>query len=166
MTIAYGVLLVVLGVLACVFPVLGSAFAGYSIAWTMIAGGLAAVIAGVQHIRQQGYWADLLLGILTLAFGFAVLLFPLAGALTILWSLSLWFAIAGVIKIGSSFRLRSRRWMQLSVGVLDLILSLVLLLEFAALDFAIVSALVGLSLIFSGIAVMVRTPGLPVSRWD
>ncbi len=164
-TVAYAILLLVLGVLACAFPLLGSAFAGYSIAWTMIAGGLATMMAGIQHIREHSYWADLPLGLLTLAFGLAVLVFPLAGAMTILWSLSLWFAMAGVIKIGAAFRLRGGRWLQFCVGLLDLILSLVLLLEFAALDFAVVSALVGLSFILGGLAVLARSPTMPVSRW-
>lgn len=161
LTAAYGVLLVVFGVLACAFPLLGSAFAGYAMAWAMIAGGVAAIVAGTQHIREHGYWADLLLGVLALLFGLAVLVFPLAGAVTLLWSLSLWFAVSGVIEIAAAFHLHRGRWLQFGVGLLDLALSLVLLLQFAALDLGVVSALVGFSFIVSGFTVLFRSLAAP-----
>ena len=85
--------------------------------------------------------------------------------MTILWSLSLWFAMAGVIKIGSAFRRGGGRWLQFIIGLFDLILSLVLLLEFAALNFAVVSAFVGVSLILSGLSVLARSPTTRISEW-
>lgn len=156
-TIGYAVALMALGVLACLFPLEGSLFAGYALAWALVAGGLAAIYAGVVHIREHGYWADLLLGLLTLLFGVALLILPLAGAVTILWSLSLWFAVAGVIEIGAAFSLKAGRWLQLVNGALDLLLSAFLMFAFASLDVGTVSVLVGLSLILSGVNVMFRT---------
>lgn len=156
-TIVYALILVVFGVLACAFPLTGSLFAGFTMAWAMIAGGFAAIIAGSRHIREHGYWADLVLGIVTLLFGLAVLAYPLVGAVTILWSLSLWFAFAGAIEIGAAFRLDKGRWLQIGSGILDLLLSALLLVEFARLDLGIVSALVGISLIVSGATVLLRT---------
>lgn len=154
---AYGLLLVALGGLACVFPLAGGLLAGYTLAWAMVAGGIAAIVAGIGHIREHGYWADLVIGVLTTVFGLMVFAFPLIGAVTLLWSLSLWFAIAGVIEIGAAGRFKAGRWLQIGNGILDLGISILLLVEFGRLNWGIVSALVGVSLIVNGVTVLFRT---------
>lgn len=159
--IVYSLILIGLGVAACVFPFAGALFAGYYLGWTLMAAGVSCVIAGVSHWRERGHWLDLMLGLVTLVFGCSFLVLPIAGAALVLWSLSLWFAISGAMEIMAAIHFREGRVTMIFVGIVDFILSGCLLLAFASLDLALVSLLVGFSLTMRGVAAFVRGAGFP-----
>jgi uncharacterized membrane protein HdeD (DUF308 family) len=79
----------------------------YIAAWS-IATGAVEVVAAIrlrQEIEGEGWL--ILNGILSMAFGFILMLFPGAGALALIWLIATFAVIVGVVMVILSFRLRS-----------------------------------------------------------
>ena len=78
-------------------------------AWAVITGAME--IAAAIRLRNyiSGEWLLLLSGILSLVFGFLVMVQPLAGALVVALWLGAYALIFGVVLIALGFRLRSMR---------------------------------------------------------
>jgi uncharacterized membrane protein HdeD (DUF308 family) len=76
-------------------------------AWAFLTGifELVAAVQLRQHIANE-LWL-ILGGIASIAFGVLMILFPLAGALTIIWLIAAYAIVFGFIMIGFSMRLRS-----------------------------------------------------------
>jgi uncharacterized membrane protein HdeD (DUF308 family) len=77
------------------------------IAWWAIARGIFEIAAALRlrnEIARE--WLLVIDGIVTLAFGLFVLLFPTAGALSIVWLIGLQALVVGVLMLALSFRLR------------------------------------------------------------
>lgn len=105
--ILIGVLGVGAGLVALVRPTLaGTALLAIVAGWAIVAG-LFQVVAAFRLRREiRGEWLLALSGALSVAFGVLVVLYPAAGALSILWMIAA-FAIAfGVLLIVLAIRLR------------------------------------------------------------
>jgi uncharacterized membrane protein HdeD (DUF308 family) len=96
------------GVVAFVWPGI-TAFAVVMLigAWALVTGVLE-LIAAIRFRREvRGEWLLALSGLLSIAFGVLVFLFPAAGAVGIAWILGAYAAAAGVVLIVLGMRLRS-----------------------------------------------------------
>lgn len=67
-------------------------------------------IASAIRLRKtmRGEWLLALSGLASLVFGILVFLFPGAGALALIWLISLYAFVTGVLLLGLAFRLRGR----------------------------------------------------------
>ncbi len=65
-------------------------------------------IAAAIRLRKQieGEWLLILSGLASVAFGVMVFLFPAAGALALVWLISLYAFVTGILLLGLSFRVR------------------------------------------------------------
>jgi uncharacterized membrane protein HdeD (DUF308 family) len=78
----------------------------YIAAWAVLTGVLQ-IIAAIQMRRvRTGEWALIVCGILSLLFGLLIVVFPGAGALSILWMVAVYAIIFGVMLIVVGFRMR------------------------------------------------------------
>lgn len=105
----YGLLFIVTGVVAAVYPGITAILLGFIISINLIAGGLLQIIMAIhlrKEIRGEGWMA--LSGILTLAGGIYLLMIPGGGALLMLWFISILAIVAGVILI--ALALKARTW--------------------------------------------------------
>ncbi len=76
--------------------------------WAIVTGALEIVAAIRLRKEIQGEWLLALSGILSLALGVLLLIFPTAGALTVAWIIG-WYAIFfGAMLLGLGFRLRKQ----------------------------------------------------------
>ncbi len=103
-----GIVGIVVGVIAAILPGVTALFLLTLIgAWAIVTG--AAEIVAAYRLRKaiSGEWLLALQGILSIAFGVYVWLFPGAGALAVVWLIAAFAIASGVILLMLAFRMRS-----------------------------------------------------------
>jgi uncharacterized membrane protein HdeD (DUF308 family) len=103
-----GLVQAALGVVMVAQPGIGPLALAYLFAIWMIMSGvteIAGAIALQALIKNEFWW--ILLGVITLAFGFYVILVPALGLLALVYTLGFYAIIAGVSLIAFAFRIRS-----------------------------------------------------------
>jgi len=156
-----GLLSVVLGVLVFVFP-------GWGVSTLVVLLSFGLIFVGVRSISLVGYgsfpkWlraVSVITGILSLIFALLVLIFPGFAVLTLLILVSTGLVVYGVGRIFLAYALRNAvswlRGMIVAVGVVDIILSILVLVlpGLALLTLAVILAAVlvvsGIEMIISG----------------
>jgi uncharacterized membrane protein HdeD (DUF308 family) len=101
-----GIVFIVLGFLAIVLPVIASFVVTSFIGWLLIVGG---ILYGYHAFGMRGGWniaATVALALLTLASGIILLIFPLAGMITLTMFLAAYFIAAGILKAIYAFQHR------------------------------------------------------------
>jgi uncharacterized membrane protein HdeD (DUF308 family) len=105
-----GLLGIAVGVVAFLWPGI-TAFALVIMigAWAVVIGVLE--IIGALWLRKQieDEWLMIAIGLLSLLFGLALLLRPVAGAVAIAWAVGAFALISGLLHIGFALRLRNAR---------------------------------------------------------
>jgi uncharacterized membrane protein HdeD (DUF308 family) len=103
-----GVLDLVAGAIALFWPVPTLVVFVYVAAFWAIVTGFALLSAAFRVGRDHGEWLLLLAGFLSLAWGIAVALWPIAGLLAWVWWIGAYALVFGVIMLGTALRLRTR----------------------------------------------------------
>jgi uncharacterized membrane protein HdeD (DUF308 family) len=153
-SILWGVLLIVLGVMAVCSPFLAAVAVSVVVAWLI-------VLAGVVHLmlafRAHGagsmIW-KVLVGIAYLCFGGYLLLHPVLGAASLTLLLASLFLIEGILNIVLYVKMRSLHgssWVLVD-GIITLLLGAMIYMQWPSSSLWAIGTLVGISLIFSGVA--------------
>jgi uncharacterized membrane protein HdeD (DUF308 family) len=103
-----GIVGIAVGVIAVILPGVTALFLLALIgAWAIVIG--AAEIVAAYRLRKaiSGEWLLALQGIISIAFGLYVWLFPGAGALAVVWLIAAFAIASGVILLMLAFRMRS-----------------------------------------------------------
>ena len=103
-----GIVGIAVGVIAVILPGVTALFLLALIgAWAIVTG--AAEIVAAYRLRKaiSGEWLLALQGIISIAFGVYVWLFPGAGALAVVWLIAAFAIASGVILLMLAFRMRS-----------------------------------------------------------
>ncbi|MCW5696802.1 MAG: HdeD family acid-resistance protein [Bauldia sp.] len=95
------------GTLAIFWPDVTALLLILFIGWWSIARGVFE-IAGAIALRREidNEWMLIIAGVLSIAFGLVVILFPGAGALALVWLIGSYAIIAGVVLVGLALKLR------------------------------------------------------------
>src|SRR5262245_32787747 len=102
-----GLLSILVGIIAFVMPA-AAAFAMLMLvsAWSIVTG-VFRIAAAVRLRKQiQGEWLLILNGVLSVAFGIIIVIFPGAGLVTLVWVIGFYAILFGVTLVGLPFRLR------------------------------------------------------------
>lgn len=101
---------ILIGVLTFFWPnITALALLYFIAAWALITG-IFEIVAAVQLRRViTGEWAWILSGLLSIAFGVLLFIFPVAGAVSTIWMIGIYAITFGVTLISLAFRLRSLR---------------------------------------------------------
>ncbi|MFH5801899.1 HdeD family acid-resistance protein [Haladaptatus sp. CMAA 1911] len=151
-----GAIIVVLGVLAILFPF----FAGISIS---VLFGALLVVGGIVHVGHAfsagSFWGviwQILLGILYGIVGIMFLANPVVGLTSLTILAIAFFIVDGVLEIGWAVTGRgNRRWMWLlASGILSLIVAGLLWVGFPATAVWAVGLLLGVNLLFTGFSMV------------
>ena len=153
LSIVWGVLLIVFGMVAIGSPFLAAVAVNVVIAWLI-------VLAGVVHImlafRAHGagsmIW-KLLVGLAYVFFGAYLIMHPLLGVASLTLVLASLFLIEGVLNIILFFKMRpagGTNWVLVD-GIITLLLGLMIYMQWPSSSAWAIGILVGVSMIISGV---------------
>jgi uncharacterized membrane protein HdeD (DUF308 family) len=150
-----GALCVVAGAAAILVPAVASLTVAIFLGWVLVFVGVVLLVHAVRDRRHRPL--RLLDGILSLAAGLCLLLFPLTGTLTLTFFLAAWLFATGVFALFGAAVWRGRPgfgWLLLN-GVLSVVLGVLVAVDLpSSADWAI-GLLVGISLLFWGVRALV-----------
>jgi len=153
LSIVWGVLLIIFGMVAVGSPFLAAVAVNVVIAWLII-------LAGVVHLmlafRAHGagnmIW-KVLVGLAYLFFGGYLILHPVLGVASLTLILASLFLIEGILNIILFFKMRSlggSSWVLMD-GIITLLLGLMIYLQWPSSSAWAIGILVGVSMIISGV---------------
>ncbi|KZL49651.1 hypothetical protein A2T98_11630 [Nodularia spumigena CENA596] len=103
-----GAIGIAIGIMAFVWPGVTALVLLYLIAAWAIVTGVLEIIAAIQIRKEiQNEWLLAIAGIASVLFGILLLVWPIAGALAILWIIGAYAIIFGILLLILAFRLRS-----------------------------------------------------------
>jgi uncharacterized membrane protein HdeD (DUF308 family) len=158
-----GIIFTLLGILAVALPGISTLSSELFIGWLLIFGGGVLLYRAIKTRHAPGFIGSLLTGILYLVFGILLILFPIAGILSLTVLLTIFFIAEGIAKIILSFQMRPfRRWGWLLInGILALILAYIIWAGWPGSAFWVLGLLVGINMIFFGFSLMFLAWGIP-----
>jgi len=152
-SIVWGVLLIVLGMMAVGSPFLAAVAVNVAIAWLIVLAGVAHLILAFHaHGAGSLIW-KLLVGLAYLAFGTYLIMHPVLGVASLTLLLASLFLIEGILDVILFFKMRSlggSSWV-LFDGILTLLLGLMIYLQWPSSSAWAIGILVGVSMIISGV---------------
>ena len=153
-SILWGVLLIVFGMLAVGAPYLAAVAVSIFIAWLIVfAGVVHIVLAFHAHGAGSKIW-KLLIGIAYVCFGGYLVLRPVVGVASLTLVLATLFLIEGVLDIVLFVKMRPTQgstWVLID-GIVTLLLGLLIYMQWPSSSVWAIGTLVGISMIFSGVA--------------
>ncbi len=104
--LALGIVLVILGIAAIVFPFVSTIAAKIALGWMFLIGGVLHLVHAFGAQGWRGVIVDILVGVLYVVAGIWLAFFPLTGILSLTILLAVLFIVEGIFEIVASFRLR------------------------------------------------------------
>ena len=153
-SLAIGALLIVLGIAAIALPIGSTLVAETWIALLLVSAGAAKLVYAFQTRAEGGFIWKLLLGILYVATGIMLFVYPLTGVLTLTLLLGTFLLTEGIFELILAFRLRPQaNWAWVLVnGIVTLALGGMIWFQWPFDAPWLIGTLVGASVIFSGIS--------------
>lgn len=153
-SLALGILLLIAGIAALLFPVIAAVAATLYIGWfALIAGGIAIAVAIRTRAEAHLGWR-LLVGVVYLLLGFLLVANPLAGAVSLAIIVGALLAAAGAVEITLALRIRPRKgwgWL-LANGVLSIVLAILIAIGWPLDSLVLIGYFVGLQILACGVA--------------
>jgi uncharacterized membrane protein HdeD (DUF308 family) len=150
--VAVGVVLTLLGIAGLVFVGATTLLAVIFIGWFFLVGGVLEITHAILRKGWQGFWLDLLSGVLTTLAGLFVLLRPAEGATILTMLLGILFVIGGILRIGVGLATRNpySGWFVLQ-GVVSLILGGMIIAQWPESAIWVIGTLLAIDLLLTGL---------------
>lgn len=158
--LAYGVLLIVGGILAFLNPMAAGFAAGVVFGVGLLFYGAFALIAAFSGMALRSKLLEILLGVVALLAGVFVLLDPFQGAASFAWAIGFWLLISGVFQIVYALKGGVDRGWRLALGVIDVLLGGYLVFSGPLVGIAFIAAIVGFSFLLRGMFFVMLSNGL------
>ena len=150
----WGVLLVILGILAVGSPFDAAVAVNEALAWLIVLAGVVhLIVAFHSHSAGSVIW-KLLVGVAYIGFGVYLILHPAIAVASLTLVLACLFLVEGILNIILFFQMRSvggSIWMLLD-GIITLLLGLMIYMQWPASSAWAIGTLVGVSMFISGIS--------------
>lgn len=153
--LAYGVLLVLVGVIALSNPAATGLAAGIFLGVMLLIYGITGIAAGFSPALKKLGWLEIFTGGLAIVASVFVLFNPLAGAISLAWVIGAWLCVSGIFHIIYAINAREDRGWRLVLGVIDTILGALLLHSGPTTALTFIATLVGLSFLFRGAMLLI-----------
>jgi len=155
--LVHGVIMMVLGVLAVIWPQISTVASDIFIGWMFLLSGIAGLVTIFWAPSIPGFFWSLLTAALSLIVGVLLLWHPVAGVVSLTLALVAFFFVEGVFQIAAAIRYRdafpdSWGWMVMS-GFADLFLAGAIISRWPGAASWALGLIVGVNLITSGLAV-------------
>jgi uncharacterized membrane protein HdeD (DUF308 family) len=153
LSIVWGVLLILFGMLAVGSPFLAAVAVNVVIAWLIVLAGVVHLtLAFSAHGAGSVIW-KLLVGVAYLAFGVYLIMHPVLAVASLTLVLASLFLIEGILDIVLFFKMRPMHgssWVLID-GIITLLLGLLIYAQWPTSSVWAIGTLVGISMIISGI---------------
>ncbi len=153
-----GILLVVLGAAAIILPVVATLAFTLVIGWLFLISGGVGLVTTFWMRNAPGFWWSLLSAVVAIAAGIILILWPISGTVSLTLVLIAFFIVEGIATLMYAFEHRAQlsgRWgWMLTSGVIDLILAGIIFAGLPASATWALGLLVGINLLFGGIAMI------------
>jgi uncharacterized membrane protein HdeD (DUF308 family) len=153
-SVLWGVLLIVLGMMAVGAPFLAAVAVNVVVAWLIVLAGIIHLMLAFRaHGSGSRIWKALV-GIAYLGFGGYLLWHPVSGVASLTLLLATLFLVEGVLDIVLYVRMRpmhGSRWVLID-GIITLLLGGMIYMQWPSSSLWAIGTLVGISLIISGLA--------------
>ncbi|MGD1214036.1 MAG: DUF308 domain-containing protein [Terriglobales bacterium] len=152
LSIVWGVLLIVFGMVAIGSPLLAAVAVNVAIAWLIVLAGVVHLMLALRaHGASSMIW-KLLLGLAYLFFGAYLIMHPVLGVASLTLVLASLFLIEGILDIILFFKMRAvggSSWVLVD-GIVTLLLGLMIYVQWPSSSAWAIGILVGVSMISSG----------------
>jgi uncharacterized membrane protein HdeD (DUF308 family) len=149
-----GILLVVLGLAAMILPPLASLAVTIFLGWMFLISGIAGLVVTFWARQMPGFWWSLISAALAVLAGIVLLTRPVQGVLTLTIVVGAYFLAEGVTTIMYALEHRrelSERWSwMLFAGILDILISAMIITGLPGSAEWALGLLVGINLLFGG----------------
>jgi uncharacterized membrane protein HdeD (DUF308 family) len=153
-SILWGVLLIVFGMVAVGSPLLAAVAVNALVAWLIVLAGVVHLMLAFRAHQAGSVIWKVLVGIAYLCFGGYLITHPVLGVATLTLLLGSLFLIEGILNIVLYVKMRpihGSSWMLVD-GIVTLLLGLMIYLQWPSSSAWAIGTLVGVSMIFSGVA--------------
>ena len=153
-SISLGILLVVAGVVSIAAPMFAGIAASVFFGWLVLFGGIAHLVYAWSERGAGAVIWQLLIGLVYVVAALYMLVHPVAGVVALTLVLVLYITLEGIFELIVFARLRGRSgsvWFLVD-GLVSLLLAGLIFFHWPSSSFWAVGTLVGISLLFSGIA--------------
>ena len=149
--VALGAALMILGGIALSSVAIATLATAIVIGWLMLVGGMVDIIGAFWARGWSGFFLHLLSGVLSVVVGVLFLRAPLGAMLALTLLLSCLLMVRGIFNIVAALAYRFASWgWPLVSGIIDLILGVLIWLEWPASALWVIGLFLGISLIFRG----------------
>ena len=153
-----GILLLVLGAAAIIVPVIATLAFTLFIGWLFLISGVVGLITTFWMRNAPGFWWSLLSGVVGIAAGIVLILWPISGTVSLTLLLIAFFLVEGIVTLMYAFEHRAQlsgRWgWMLASGIVDLILAGIIFAGLPETATWALGLLVGINLLFGGVAMI------------
>jgi len=158
MFLVQGIIMVVLGVLAIIWPQISTLAVDLYVGWMFLLSGLTGLIAMFVASSVAAFLWSLLTAALSLFVGVLLLWHPVEGAVSLTLVLISFFIAEGIFQVAAAIRHReafpdSWGWLLMS-GIADLVLAAMLIWGWPSTAIWALGLIAGLNLITSGLAIV------------
>ena len=153
-----GIILLVLGAAAIIVPVIATLAFTLFIGWLFLISGVVGLITTFWMRNAPGFWWSLLSGVVGIAAGIVLILWPISGTVSLTLVLIAFFVVEGIVTLMYAFEHRAQlsgRWgWMLASGIVDLILAGIIFAGLPETATWALGLLVGINLLFGGVAMI------------
>lgn len=153
-----GIVFLVIGFAAVVVPQIASLAITILLGWMFVLIGAAGLFLSLWARQMPGLWWSLVSAAIAIATGLILLIWPLEGTLSLTIVIGIYFLIEGIATIMYAFdhkRELSGRWgWLLFAGIMDIVISAVIVLGLPVSAFWAVGLIVGINLMFGGFSLI------------
>ncbi len=147
----WGIVLIVLGCIAVGSSVLATIFSVIFLGWILIFSGLFAIIHGLMRRQWQGFFLNLLAGVLYAVVGLLMVSHPAIAAVTLTLLIAMLLIVAGAFRLFVAFSLplHHRGWLVLN-GIVAIVLGALIWSSWPISGLWVIGLFIGIDLIFDG----------------
>lgn len=167
--LAYGIILVILGVLAIGASTLATLVSVVMLGTLLVIGGIVIIFDSFRFWKTKwgGFFLQLVMGLLYLIIGYMLIKNPVSGATSLTLFLGVFFIVLGLCRIIASISVKLPYWgWRFVSGVLSLALGALILAHWPMSGLFIIGLFIGIDLLFTGWTYIVlslasRAPKVP-----
>lgn len=143
-----GICLIILGILAVLWPTISSIAVEIMVGWLFLFGG---IIKFIKSAKSRASFFHYLIALAYFFVGLFLLIYPIQGLRTLTLALALLFFVQGIIEISWSFTMPVSKGLFLISGILSLILGFILWTRWPSDASWVIGIIAGINFIVTGI---------------